>query len=220
MVHFETVSKVHPRRGGDVRALDDVSFRVEAGECVVIQGPSGGGKSTLLLGAGGMQRPTSGTIRVAGQSLYELPPAERARFRAKHLGFVFQMFHLIPYLDVRDNVLLAADASGLDRNAATRRAEQLLGELGLAPRLRHRPADLSTGERQRAALARALLNQPKLLLADEPTGNLDPETAAHVHGELLRLIAEEGLGALVATHNLELAKGMSRIARLERGRIV
>jgi len=153
MIHLDDVSKVYPRAQGEVRALDSIALDVAAGDFVAIKGPSGSGKSTLLLTIGGMVRPTSGRVVVADTDLCALSGRARARFRAEHIGFVFQMFHLVPYLTVLENVL---------------------------PRTEHKPAELSTGERQRVAMARALLNQPRLILADEPTGNLDPDNAAEV----------------------------------------
>ena len=218
MIRFEHVSKIHRNRRGTVQALDDVDLAVAPGEFVAIRGPSGCGKTTLLLGAGGMQRPSSGRITVNGQDLYALGPAERARFRAAHLGFVFQMFHLVPYLNVLENVLLAATAAAARANTLER-ARRLLDRLGLAARLHHRPADLSTGERQRTAIARALLNQPRLLLADEPTGNLDPANAAEVFQHLADFHRAGGT-LLVVTHGDAGVPLVDRVVEMRSGRIL
>lgn len=219
MVQFENISKTYPTRAGVVRSLDALSLEVRRGEFVAVRGPSGCGKTTLLLAAGGMLRPTSGVVRLDGTDLYALSPAERARFRARHVGFVFQMFHLVAYLDVLENVLLAARPAGLGRTEARARALPLLDRLGLTPRLQHRPADLSTGERQRVAMARALLNQPKLLLADEPTGNLDPANEREVFGHL-RDFHRAGGTVVVVTHGNTANDYAERTIELNAGRLV
>ncbi|MCP5111937.1 MAG: ABC transporter ATP-binding protein, partial [bacterium] len=172
MVSLEDVAKTYRSGRRETRALDGVRLRVGPGEFVVIRGPSGSGKTTLLMTIAAMQSPTSGTVMVDGRELDEMSASEKARFRARTVGFVFQMFHLVPYLTVIENVLLA----GGERMRAT----ALLERLGMAGRASHKPSELSAGERQRTAVARALLRRPKLLLADEPTGNLDPENARAV----------------------------------------
>ncbi len=219
MIRFDSVSKIYPTRAGEVRSLDGVNLEIRAGEFVALRGPSGCGKTTMLLAAGGMLRPTSGRITVGDESLYSLGPAERARFRARNIGFVFQMFHLVPYLDVLDNVLLAAVPSGLAKAEAGKRALGILDRLGLGPRLSHRPADLSTGERQRAAIARALLNQPRLLLADEPTGNLDPanEREVFIH---LREFHRAGGTVVIVTHGNTANDYADRVVSMESGKVV
>jgi putative ABC transport system ATP-binding protein len=189
MVRFEQVSLTYGASNAPVKALDRVDLALAAGQFVVIRGPSGCGKTTLLLAAGGMLRPSQGRVALGGQDLYRLTGGERARVRARDIGFVFQMFHLAPYLDVLENVMLSAGAG--DRRRRAVRARELLDELGLSSRLRHKPAQLSTGERQRTALARALLNEPKVVLADEPTGNLDPENSTVVF-EHLRIFHRTG----------------------------
>ena len=181
---------------GDVVAIKDVNLSVAAGKFVALKGPSGCGKSTLLLIAGGLLRPTSGDVEIAGVEPYKLSLEERAAFRANTVGFVFQQFHLVPYLDVLDNILAPSLASGRkDR----KRAEALVEQFGLTHRAHHTPSALSTGERQRAAMARALYNEPKVLLADEPTGNLDPENAAIVLKQLVAF-ADQGGAVLMVTH--------------------
>ena len=217
MIQLDHVTKNYATRNGPVRALDNVTLGVEPGEFVAVCGPSGCGKSTLLLVAGGMTSATTGRVRVAGHSLGDLPPSARAAFRAESVGFVFQMFHLLPYLTVLDNVLAAAISPG--DLAAKRRASELLDRFGLADRLTHRPAELSVGERQRVAMARALLNGPRILLADEPTGNLDPDNAAVVTGHL-REFQQQGGTVLLVTHDDRVAAAAQRVVRMAEGRII
>ena len=215
MVSCEHLVRTFATRAGPFAALDDVSFRVARGEFLAVQGPSGSGKSTLLLALGGMLRPSSGTVAVDGQDPYAMSSAARARFRAAKIGFVFQLFHLVPYLDVRRNIL-----AGLPRvDAAARdRVEELIAELGLSPRAGAAPATLSAGERQRVALARALAKQPPLILADEPTGNLDPDNAAAV---FRRLAAYQRAGGtvIVVTHGTDAATHANRVLRLRAGSV-
>ena len=173
MLTFDNVSKHYKTADGTVKALDAFSLTIDSGAFAVIKGPSGCGKSTLLLQAGGMLRPTEGTVSVNGQDLYALNNRARGDFRREHIGFVFQMFHLLPYLTVRENALLSAPTKSTEVDA-------LLERLGLSERQHHLPSALSAGEKQRTAIARALLPEPALVLADEPTGNLDPENAALV----------------------------------------
>lgn len=216
MIQLDGVSKIYPTAQGDVRALDDVSLTVDTGEFIAVRGPSGCGKSTLLSLVGGLSLPTGGRVRVAEREVSAMSAAERAQFRADQIGFVFQMFHLLPYLTVMDNVLVAALPDR--RPSARAAAEQLLERFGLSDRLFHRPAELSAGERQRVAMARAVLNEPKLLLADEPTGNLDPKNAAG----LLDLLAEfhrDGGTILLVTHDDGAASRAQRTIELNRGRI-
>ncbi len=214
VLELEALSKRYPRRGGAVSALDGVSFRVEAGQFATIRGPSGSGKTTLLLAAGGLLAPDAGAVRVNGQSLYALGADARARFRAAQIGFVFQQFHLIAYLTILDNILAAGLATGAAGPAARERAAELAATFGLAHRADHVPADLSTGERQRVALARALFNRPRLLLADEPLGNLDDRNAGIVLDHLRRF-ARGGGAVLMATHNAGLRE--DALYRLEAG---
>ncbi len=203
VLEIEALVKRYRRRDGTVTALGGVSVRLEAGVFATIRGPSGSGKTTLLLAAGGLLAPDDGTVRVDGQELYALRAEARARFRAAHIGFVFQQFHLIPYLNVLENVMAAGLATAMAGPAARARAEELVSIFGLEHRADHVPADLSTGERQRVALARALLNHPRLLLTDEPLGNLDDNNAAIVMDHLRRF-ARNGGAVLMATHNAEL----------------
>ena len=217
MIRCDEVTKVFRKNGSEVTSLDRFTAEVTEGEFVAVRGPSGSGKTTLLLTLGGMQRPSAGSVQLARRDLYALSPAERARLRSSEIGFVFQMFHLVPYLDLLANVLLACP--GKPSAEVRQRASGLMDELGLADRASHRPGELSAGERQRLAVARALLNRPKLILADEPTGNLDPENAA----EVIRHLAEfhRGGGTVVlVTHGAAADAHADRTLRLEQGRLV
>lgn len=216
MIRLENVEKVYRRPDGStVRALAGIDLVVEAGQFVVVRGPSGCGKTTLLNIVGTLARPTSGRVEVAGTDVASLTPAQRAAFRARHIGFVFQTFHLLPYLDVLGNVLLAALPG--EEAAARERAEQLLADFHLTDRMRHHPPDLSTGECQRVAIARALLNRPQVLLADEPTGNLDPQNAAGVL-EILAGFHRQGGTVVLVTHQELADKYAQRTMFLREGR--
>jgi ABC-type lipoprotein export system ATPase subunit len=215
MIAVKHLTKSYPaRRGGTLDVLTGLDIEIGAGEFVVIRGPSGCGKTTLLLTLGGMLRPTSGRIVIGGVDIYNLDTRRRADFRASSIGFVFQMFHLIPYLDVLENVLLGVSNRSVtgDRD----RAEELIDRLGIRSRKTHRPSELSAGERQRAAIARALINQPKLILADEPTGNLDPENASEVVGHLADYRAEGGT-VIMVTHGSAADQAADRIIRMKNG---
>jgi len=175
MIYLKKINKVFSTARGQVHALSDVNLEVKDGEFLVLKGPSGSGKTTLLLTIGAMLQPTSGTVLIDGNDIYSVNEKERTRFRALYLGFVFQEFYLLPYLNILDNILLSA---GVNRNGETRKkALELSGQLGLLHRIYHRPYELSAGEQQRTALIRALIHDPKIILADEPTGNLDPENS-------------------------------------------
>lgn len=216
MIHLEQVAKVYRRADGPVHALWGIDLHVAPGEFVVIRGPSGCGKSTLLSIIGGLATPTAGRVRVAGKELSRMPAADRARFRARHVGFVFQTFHLLPYLTVCENVATAA--TGVVAGARER-AQGLLESFRLGDRLRHRPAELSTGECQRVAIARALMNQPSLILADEPTGNLDPENAEGVLG-LLADFHRKGGTILLVTHQEMASSYSQRTIQLSKGSLI
>lgn len=216
MIQLEAVSKTYRTRRGHVRALDGVSLSVGEGEFLIVRGPSGSGKSTLLLTIAGMTRPTQGKVTVIGKDLYSLSAQERARFRAENVGFVFQLFHLLPYLTAAENVLVPALTGG--GRAGKQDAFELLSRLGLSERHHHKPAELSTGERQRAALARALLNRPRLLLADEPLGNLDPDSAAEAMSHFAGYHRSGGTVVLV-THGQAAEKYADRMVTLRGGRI-
>ncbi len=217
MVLLENVSKTFRVGRNEVRAIQNINLHVRQGEFLVVRGPSGSGKSTLLLTIGGMMRPTTGRVTVNNQEISAMNELERAQFRAKNIGFVFQMFHLIPYLNVLENVLLA---SGFERNAESReRARELLKNLGLSHREFHKPAELSAGEKQRTAIARALMNRPSILLADEPTGNLDPENAEEVIRHLHEFQREGGT-VIVVTHGHSADQYANQIVSLRGGEIV
>lgn len=217
MIQFERVHKSYRTATREVAAISDLSLSVNEGEFIAVRGPSGCGKSTLLSLAGGLVLPTQGRILVDGQPISEMTAAERSSFRGEKIGFVFQMFHLLPYLTIIENVVIAGNevASAEVRE----RAEQLLSDFGLTDRLTHRPGELSAGERQRVALARALLNHPRLLLADEPTGNLDPENASGVL-ELLAQFHQQGGTILLVTHHDRAAGYADRSLALDQGRLV
>jgi len=205
--------------GTTLEVLKGVDLDVFPGELVGLIGPSGSGKSSLLHAAGLLERPTAGTVRVAGEAGSELSDAARTRIRLRAVGFVYQFHHLLPELTALDNVSLPLMIAGHPRRKADARAKQLLTTLGLGARLEHQPSQLSGGERQRVAVARALANNPQLLLCDEPTGNLDPATSVAVFESLHDLARSQGVAALVATHNLELTRYMDRVLALRDGRL-
>ena len=202
-----------------IEVLRGIDLSVAAGEIVALLGPSGSGKSTLLQAAGLLEGGFGGTIAIAGERVEKLDAAERTRVRRERLGFVYQFHHLLPDFTAQENVVLPQLIAGRSRADAAARAATLLGDLGLAARLDHRPAQLSGGEQQRVAVARALVNRPVLVLADEPTGNLDEATAARVLDEFLRLVRGQGSAALVATHNIALAAHFDRVVTLHEGRL-
>ena len=205
--------------GVTIEVLRGVDLAIAPGEIVGLLGPSGSGKSTLLQAVGLLEGGFSGSIRINGQEAAQLNGADRTDLRRDALGFVYQFHHLLPDFDARENVMLPQLIKGRGAEEARLRAEQLLGLLGLSERLDHRPSKLSGGEQQRVAVARALANKPPLVLADEPTGNLDEHTADAVLAQFLTLVREEGSAALVATHNERLAARMDRVVRLHEGRL-
>ncbi|MFZ4603731.1 MAG: ABC transporter ATP-binding protein [Caulobacterales bacterium] len=205
---------------GELVVLDGVDLAIERGQIVGLVGPSGSGKSSLLHAAGLLETPTSGEVRIGGVEAWALSDKERTRLRRTSIGFVYQFHHLLPEFDALDNVAMPLLILGRSRPEARVEATRLLSSLGLAERLHHRPAQLSGGEQQRVAISRALANGPAVLLADEPTGNLDPQTSAQVFQSLLGVVRTEGAAALIATHNLELTRFMDRVVSLENGRLV
>jgi lipoprotein-releasing system ATP-binding protein len=200
--------------------LNGADFEVWAGQSVALIGPSGAGKSTLLHIAGLLEQPDAGEVFIEGMPTSGLTDAERTRIRRNDIGFVYQFHHLLGEFSALENVLLPQMIRGLKRHEANRRATELLSYLGLRERLHHRPAELSGGEQQRVAIARAVANAPRILLADEPTGNLDPRTSDHVFGTLAQLVRASGLAAIVATHNMDLARRMDRRVTLRDGQVV
>jgi len=202
-----------------IEVLRDVNLEVASGEIVALLGPSGSGKSTLLQAVGLLEGGFQGSIRLRGKEAAQLDDEGRTRLRRELLGFVYQFHHLLPDFNALENVTMPQLVRGVEADAAKARAEQLLGALRLSERLDHRPSKLSGGEQQRVAVARALANKPPLVLADEPTGNLDEHTADAVLAEFLNLVRGEGTAALVATHNERLAAKMDRVVRLHEGRL-
>jgi putative ABC transport system ATP-binding protein len=219
LIHLEDVSKIYPMGGTTVRALDGVSLEVRRGEYVAIMGPSGSGKSTLMSIVGCLDTPTSGSYRLNDREVGGMDDDELADVRNREIGFVFQTFHLLPRADAIKNVELPLVYAGLGRREREARARAALEAVGLGDRMHHRPAEMSGGQRQRVAIARALVNQPSIVLADEPTGNLDSRTGE----EILTLLADlhrRGHTIVLVTHEEELAERAHRVIRLRDGRIV
>ncbi|QFS82635.1 Lipoprotein-releasing system ATP-binding protein LolD [Roseivivax sp. THAF40] len=200
-----------------VHVLREVDLAVIPGEAVALVAPSGAGKSTLLHIAGLLDTPDAGQLTIAGQDMTGQPDRRRTRMRRETVGFIYQFHHLLPEFSAAENVVLPQLANGSSRKDADARAADLLASVGLTDRAHHRPAALSGGEQQRVAFCRAMANAPRLILADEPTGNLDPDTSERVFDTLMRLVRETGLAAVIATHNLELAARMDRQVRLDQG---
>ncbi len=215
----ENLSKEFPTRGEPLLVLRDVSLELQSGENLAIAGPSGSGKSTLLNILGTLLAPSGGRVTLDGQDPFQLPEPQLAAFRNRKVGFVFQDHHLLPQCSVLENVLVPAVAAGAVRPETVRRAEMLLDRVGLGPQLDYRPAELSGGQRQRAALARALVQGPALVLADEPTGNLDRASADAVGRLLLELQQQEPMILIVVTHSQRLAAMMSRQLELNEGKL-
>lgn len=219
VVRLTNLSRNFEQGGVTIEVLRGVNLLVAPGEIVALLGPSGSGKSTLLQAVGLLEGGFGGKIEIAGHDASSLDSAARTELRRNHLGFVYQFHHLLPDFTALENVVLPQLLQDASRADAEARAEQLLGALGLSHRLDHRPSKLSGGEQQRVAVARALANKPQLVLADEPTGNLDEKTSEKVLGEFLELVRGQGSAALVATHNERLAARMDRVVRLHEGRI-
>lgn len=207
-------------RDGEIAVLRGADVVLQPGEVVALVAPSGAGKSTLLHMAGLLDTPDAGTVTLGGVDMTGLPDRARTEARRRDIGFVYQFHHLLPEFTAAENLILPQLANGVGRAEAEARAAELLDGVGIGPRAGHRPAALSGGEQQRVAICRALANRPKLLLADEPTGNLDPETSDVVFAALMSLVRETGLSALIATHNLALAARMDRVLKLENGVLV
>jgi lipoprotein-releasing system ATP-binding protein len=218
---LEGLEKTYNRgRPGEVAVLRGATLSVARGEVVALVAPSGAGKSTLLHIAGLLDVPDSGTVRLAGRDMGGLPDRARTEARRAEVGFIYQFHHLLPEFTALENIVLPQLANAVPRGIAEARARDLLARTGIATRADHRPAALSGGEQQRVAFCRALANGPKLLLADEPTGNLDPATSDQVFETLMEVVRSTGLSALIATHNMGLAARMDRVVRLEAGRVV
>jgi lipoprotein-releasing system ATP-binding protein len=220
VLYLSQVERRYAQGDGYLDILRRAEVAVWSGELVALVAPSGTGKSTLLHVAGLLEPPDGGEVYIDGRATAAMDDAERTRLRREDIGFVYQFHHLLPEFSALENVVMPQLIRGLAPGAARGRAEELLGFLGLSERLDHRPSELSGGEQQRVAIARAVANAPRLLLADEPTGNLDPHTAGHVFSTLVALVRASGLGALIATHNMELAGRMDRRITLHEGEVV
>jgi len=213
------VRRVFKQAGTELQVLNGVDLALQPGEVVALVGPSGAGKSTLLHLAGLLERPNGGTVLIGGEDCSNLSDERRTLLRRSDIGFVYQFHHLLPEFSALENVMLPQMIAGVPRSRARTKAAALLDQVGLAPRAQHRPARLSGGEQQRVAIVRALANDPNLLLGDEPTGNLDHATGESVLNTLLDLVRRTGLAALIATHNLDLARRLDRVLALEDGRL-
>jgi lipoprotein-releasing system ATP-binding protein len=219
-LRLDAVARTYREGEGQLEVFRNVTLSVATGELVALVGPSGAGKSSLLHIAGLLEAPSAGEIVIAGAPASSLTDAERTRIRRDTIGFVYQAHHLLPEFTALENVVIPQLIAGKRRKDAEVEAARLLTLVGLEKRLTHRPSELSGGEQQRVAIARALANKPRLLLADEPTGNLDPRTAAGVFEALIAIVRSEGLAVLVATHNLALAAKMDRALILDEGRLI
>jgi lipoprotein-releasing system ATP-binding protein len=219
-VFLHAIERRYSQGTATLEILKSAELAIWPGQSVALIAPSGTGKSTLLHIAGLLEHPDAGEVYVDGQPTSSLSDAERTRIRRTEIGFVYQFHHLLPEFSAVENVMLPQMIRGLSKPEAYKRAEELLSYLGLKERLEHRPSQLSGGEQQRVAIARAVANAPRILLADEPTGNLDPKTAEHVFGALSQLVHASGFAAVIATHNLQLASRMDRRVTLQDGKVV
>ncbi len=219
-LYLENIGRRYGAGENALTVLSGASLILRPGESVALVAPSGAGKSTLLHLAGLLEQPDEGEVFVAGSATSMMSDAARTALRRTHIGFVYQFHHLLPEFTAEENIALPQMVAGLSRAEAGRRARELLAYLGLEARMRHRPAELSGGEQQRVAIARALANAPRVLLADEPTGNLDPRTADHVFSTLAELVKASRVAALIATHNMEIAGRMDRRVTLREGQVV
>lgn len=220
VLQLSAINRTFRQGRNELEVLRSIDMTVHAGELVALVGPSGAGKSTLLHIAGLLERPDRGDISICGEQCLGMSDDERTRVRRDHLGFVYQYHHLLPEFNALENVVIPQMVAGVAKGEAKERARELIRLMGLSEREQHRPARLSGGEQQRVAMARALANAPRLLLADEPTGNLDPDTAGEVFGLLMKIVRVAGLAAVIATHNAELASAMDRTVRLEHGMLI
>ncbi len=220
VLYLQNIVRTYQQADRSLEVLRGAELALWPGQSVALIAPSGAGKSTLLHIAGLLEKPDEGEVYLGSEPTAHMDDAERTTRRRLDIGFVYQFHHLLPEFTAQENVMLPQMIRGLGKKIASERAGELLGYLGLGERVKHRPAEMSGGEQQRVAIARAVANSPRLLLADEPTGNLDPKTADHVFGALTQLIRATGLAALVATHNLELASRMDRRVALREGVVV
>lgn len=220
VLELKGVHRTYKTQAGDLPVLVNLDLALQPGELVGLVGPSGSGKSTLLHSAGLLERPDEGHVLFEGVDCYTLDDSGRTDIRNQKIGFVYQFHHLLPEFNALDNVSMPLLIGGVKRSAAHDTATTLLTEMGLSERIRHQPGQMSGGEQQRVAIARAMANSPRLIIADEPTGNLDPETTDRVFGALIRLVKEEGVAVLVATHNFALTKHMDRVLKMSNGKLV
>jgi lipoprotein-releasing system ATP-binding protein len=219
IIRLEDISKVYSLEGEQIKALRDVNFHLDAGDITVILGPSGSGKSTLLSLLGGLSSPSKGEVFCKDRSLYKMSTADLAEFRNKVFGFVFQFHHLMPELTALENVVLPSWIGRRNLEASRQRADKLLTHVGLGKRMNHKPSELSGGEQQRVAVCRALMNEPEIIMADEPTGNLDSKTAEGIHDVLWELCQKEGRTLIVVTHFEPLAKRADHVLTLSAGTV-
>ena len=220
VLELRNIVRTYVSGAGDLTVLKGVDLTLNAGQMVGLIGPSGSGKSTLLHAAGLLEKPTSGDVILEGENCAGLSDKDLTGMRRNKLGFIYQFHHLLPEFTAEDNIAMPLMIAGVGRKAARAKADALLGEMGLAERGHHQPGQLSGGEQQRVAIARALANDPRLIIADEPTGNLDPATTERVFGTLINMARTEGAAVLVATHNMSLIQHMDRVVTLEDGKLV
>ncbi|MDX1754815.1 MAG: ATP-binding cassette domain-containing protein [Marinobacter sp.] len=213
------VTRTYKEGPSELTIFSDISLTVAAGETVAIVGSSGAGKTTLLNLLGGLDRPSSGHIEICGRDIHRMSEAGRARFRNRHLGFVYQFHHLLPEFSALENVMMPCTLGGMSPQSAAGKAQQLLARVGLEKRLEHKPGELSGGERQRVAIARALVNEPECVLMDEPTGNLDEQTGESVRRLIESLRDQLGIAFVMVTHDMKMANSLGRVLRLEQGRL-
>lgn len=220
MLELKEVTKIYEIGNNQVHSLDGVSLKVEKGDFLAVMGPSGSGKSTLLYTIGGLLTPTKGDVTIAGTSIYQLKPRERAKFRRENMGFIFQTFELLPYLTALENIMLPLYLAGMPSAEQVEVAEQALNKVGLGKRANHKPTELSGGEQQRVAIARGIVNNPSILLADEPTGNLDQKTGTEIMRLLCNLHEKDGITLIFVTHDSAKAKLAGRVVEMLDGHTV
>jgi lipoprotein-releasing system ATP-binding protein len=219
VLELRDIVREYKSEGGVLRVLEGANLTLNPGELVGLIGPSGSGKSTLLHTAGLLEKPEGGQVFLEGEDCLSLNDTGRTRLRREKLGFVYQFHHLLPEFNARDNVAMPLLVGGMSKRKAREKADALLAEMGLSERLKHQPGQMSGGEQQRVAIARALVNDPRLVIADEPTGNLDPATTERVFESLIRMARSEGAAVLVATHNMALTQHMDRVLTLTDGKL-
>lgn len=219
VLELRDIVREYQSEAGTLRVLQEANLTLNSGELVGLVGPSGSGKSTLLHTAGLLEKAEGGAVLLEGDDCMALSDAGRTTLRREKLGFVYQFHHLLPEFDARDNVAMPLMVGGMPRKQARIKAEELLADMGLSDRMRHQPGQMSGGEQQRVAIARALVNDPRLVIADEPTGNLDPATTERVFQSLIRMARSEGAAVLIATHNMALTKHMDRVLTLKDGKL-